>query len=383
MKIGIITWFDNLNYGTALQCYALQKYIKDNFECDVSVINYLPTNSDYIRRPSQKFEHLVYKIVSRIKETVYNDSNEYKNLINSTFSKEFAQKEKSFNEFLSNISFTKKIHSEYDFENLENNFDLFICGSDQIWNPTILNKRYYLDFVKKKPKIAYAVSFGIGYLPKYSHRYIAQYLKNFKAVGLRESTCRIQLQQVSQNQNISVVCDPTFLLDSDCWKSLQSKRLKKNKYFVSYFLGNTRISKKAMNFVSDKLGIENVILPFTKYMLNFSDKKSVSYGPSEFLDLISNAEFILTDSFHAVCFSLIFEKNFCVLPKHSNSNPFRQNSRIENLLKTVGLSNRLTYKVDEIGDIIFTPIDYSSVRVELQKHINFSKQFLNDNIDRG
>lgn len=101
---------------------------------------------------------------------------------------------------------------------------------------------------------------------------------------------------------------------------------------------DTSISKNAMKMVSNKLGIENVILPFTKYMLKNADKNCVSYGPSEFLDLICNAEFILTDSFHAVCFSLIFEKDFCVLPKHSKSNPFRQNSR-------KALSKRTIYRL--------------------------------------
>lgn len=381
MKIAIITWFSNLNYGTALQCFALQKYLKDKYACEVEIINYSPLNSDYIKPSSQKFDHFIYKAVNKIKKSIYDDSVEYDRLLNSQFSTELSQKKKAFDNFLKNIVFTKNITENKDFSSLENQFDLFICGSDQIWNPTILNGRFYLDFVTKKPKIAYAVSFGISYLPKYSHNYITNFIADFKAIGLRESTCLDELRKITDNKNISVVCDPTFLLDADLWKSFKSDRIKDNRYIVTYFLGDTKISKKALNIFNEKFKTDNVILPSTKYMLEKANSKNVEYGPAEFLDLISNAEFVLTDSFHAVCFSLIFEKNFCVLPKHSKENPFKQNSRIESLLKISGLSERFVQNENEIKEILNTPINYQQVKTKLNQYILNSKEFLDKNIN--
>lgn len=383
MKIGIITWFDNLNYGTALQCFAMQKYLKNSFNADVFIINYHPSDSDYIKPLSQKKEHIFYKIGNKIKEAIYSDSKAYNKSINSTYAEELAKKRKSFSDFLSNVSFTEEITSENDFNKLEKNIDLFICGSDQIWNPNILNGRYYLNFVKNKLKIAYAVSFGIGYLPKYSHKYIEYFLKDFNAIGLRETTCKKQLQTITQNNNIEVVCDPTFLLETECWKKLKSNKLTNDKYFVSYFLGDTSISKKAIKTAEKELGINNIILPATNNMLKKANRENITYGPAEFLELIYNSEFVLTDSFHAVCFSLIFEKNFCVLPKHRKSNPFKQNSRIESLLNIVGLSDRLIYNLNDFEKLLNSPVDYSDVRTKLNKYINSSKQFLDNNIDRG
>lgn len=381
MKIGILTWFDNLNYGTALQCFALQKYIKDNFDADAVILNYSPSDSDYIRPLSQKKEHIFYKIACKLKEAFYNDSKEYNKSIKSTYAKESAQKKKSFSDFLSNVSFTEKITNDNDLKNIEKDIDLFICGSDQIWNPNILNGRYYLNFVKDKPKIAYAVSFGIGYLPKYSHQYISDFIKDFKAIGLRETTCKTQLKEITSNKNIDVVCDPTFLLEAEYWKTLKSEKLVDGKYFVSYFLGDTNISKKAIMTAEKELGINTFILPATNYMLEKAERKNITYGPAEFLEAIYNTEFVLTDSFHAVCFSLIFEKNFCVIPKHGKSNPFRQNSRIESLLDIVGLSDRFIYNLNDFEKILNSSIDYSDVRIKLKKYINSSKQFLDKNIN--
>ncbi|MDD6728008.1 MAG: polysaccharide pyruvyl transferase family protein [Eubacteriales bacterium] len=381
MEIAVITWFSNLNFGTALQAQALQDYLKSHSDTDVKLINYLPSESNILQSVDKKTEHIVFKVFNKIKEKIHNDNEIYNNLLSGKFKNFFEKKKENFDVFMSEIDFTEEVSSKEDFKKIADSFDTFICGSDQIWNPQILDKNYYLDFVHGKNKIAYAASFGIGYLPDYSKPYIKEYLSDFKAIGLRENTCKDELCAITQRDDISVVCDPTLLFDKEYWsKKGNTSVVPKEKYFVTYFLGSSSIVPDAVKKVQDTLKIKNVVLPSTEYTLNICDKENISYGPSEFISLIENAEFVLTDSFHATCFSVIFGKKFCVLKKHSQSNPFRQNSRIESFLSTLGISERLVQKNSSIFEFLAEDIDYVKVYEKLDEFRESSKKFIERNV---
>lgn len=377
MKIGIITWFENLNFGTALQAYALQKYLKDNYNCDVSIINYSACKENSLNSFEQKTEHLIYKIYRNIKNRIYDSYKRYDELLDTVYIDEKNKRIDGFNSFLSNISFTEKICSKEDFEALNDYFDFFICGSDQIWNPTILDGHYYLNFVKDKPKISYAASFGIDYLPNYSKPYIADYLKDFKAISLRESTCKSELEKLIKKE-VFVVCDPTFLISPDHWRSIASENKSKEKYFVTYFLGDTKLERKAFDTAKKVLKIKNLIIPCTEYAINRSQKENIGFDPKDFISIIHNSEFVLTDSFHAVCFSIMLQKNFCVLKKQSNTNPYKQNSRIESLLAILGLSEHIADNEIQIKEIMKKTIDYKSVNQKLEKYIQDSENYIKE-----
>lgn len=378
MKIAIITWFENLNFGTALQAYALQKYIKDNFNAEVSLINYSPNRKDQLHSFKQKTHRLTYRILKKIKCCFHDEYKRYDKLMETTYLKEKKEREALFNSFLfESITLTEPVKNENDFKKLNDNFDLFICGSDQIWNPINLNGIYFLNFVKSKNKFSYAASFGINYIPKYAEEYIYEYLKDFKGISLRESTCKAELERITRKK-VSVVCDPTFLISPDVWKKLQNNRSYNKKYFVTYFLGDTKFNRKAIKLAENKFDLFNLIIPNTEYAVKISKKENISMGPKDFISAIYNSEFVLTDSFHAVCFSIIFKKNFCVLEKQKSSNPFRQNSRIESLLAILGLSDRFVKTTSQLEKIMSTPIDYSSVNKKLENYIEESKCFLGD-----
>lgn len=381
MNIAIITWYDNLNFGTALQAYALQNYLKQSFNANVKLIAYKPNKDNILQSKEKKMEHIVFKTCQKIKNFIYDDSKLFAEKLNTQLKKENDLKKENFRDFLSNISFTDEVKSADDFAKLNAQFDIFICGSDQIWNPQILDKNYYLAFAKNKIKIAYAASFGISYIPDYAKSYIKSYLDDFRAIGLRESTCKNELSAITGRSDINVVCDPTLLYDKEFWHTMGNNKLNSGeKYFTTYFLGDSQVIRSSAQKVQNTLGIKNIIIPATNFMADIAPSENIAFGPADFISLIENSEFVLTDSFHAVCFSIIFQKNFCVLKKHSQNNPFRQNSRIESLLDLLGLRERLVDNIDEMNKIIHKPIDYTAVHQRLSQFITSSKQFLENNI---
>ncbi len=381
MKIAIITWFDNLNFGTALQAFALQNYLKTNYAADVKLIKYSPDPSNQLHSFAQKTEHIGYKIYLKIKSRIYDSYKRYDELLDTVYKNERDKRSGNFKSFMQkNIVLTDTVRSGEDFKRLCSEFDFFICGSDQIWNPMILDSHYFLDFVSGKPKISYAASFGIDYIPDFAKKYIREYLSDFRSVSLRESHCINELEGII-GKKVTHVCDPTFLLDSEQWRSMEGDRITDERYFAVYFLGDTRFGRNALDFAQKHFSFESVILPCTEYAINHSDRKNITFSPEDFISIIDNSEFVLTDSFHAVCFSIMLEKNFCVIKKHSQSNPFKQNSRIESLLSVLGLNERLVDNEDELNRLIDADIDYTSVKPRLAAYIKASKEFLEESIN--
>lgn len=379
MKIGIITWYGNLNYGSALQAFALQKYLKDTFGADVELIDYKCLSGDVVCNFQKKAEHFAYKTFEKIEHRLNKNKYNYDERLKTEFENEYEEKKRNFDKILNGIKFTKAINGQTDLQNC-NNFDLLICGSDQIWNPQLLDMNYFLAFGRNVKKLAYAASFGIDYIPKYSQPLIKSWLKDFSAVGLRENTCLPALKKITGRNEITTVCDPCLLYTASEWESFFSTDLKRKNYFVTYFLGINELGHYAVNRLKNKLSIPDVVLPATSKGLDECEKESITYGPAEFIYLINNAEFVVTDSFHAVIFSLIFEKDFCVVYKHKKTNPFNQNSRIDYILSKVGLSNRIATNEKSVERIINTKIDYSLCRKKIDEFIKHSKDFLKDNI---
>jgi len=266
-----------------------------------------------------------------------------------------------------------------DIDNARDKFDIFICGSDQIWNPQIIDKNFYLAFADGKRKISYAASTGINYIPDYAKKCLTEYLKDFEAISLREPDCRKDIEKIS-GKNASVVCDPTFLLSANEWRTIaDTTRIPSEKYALSYFLGDDKRNIFAYN-ATDNLNIKNVILPTSTEMFDKSEKKNYTISPADFLALEDNSEFIITDSFHAICFAIIFKKNFCVVTKHRESNPFNQNSRVLHLLSKAGLTDRLAKNESDIKRLFNEGIDYDAVYKRLSGFIDDSKKFLDKHI---
>lgn len=299
MKVGILTFHDAHNYGAVLQAYALKKYIQ-KLGYEVKIINY------------------------------------HHETIPDGYPKEDNEKRwEKFNKFIKTlIDNEEKVYTkEEDLEQLD--IDFWICGSDQIWNTEItrgFNRGFFLDFKTNGKKISYAVSMGIPELPKEYEQKFKESLEKLDEISVREESLK-QYAEKFVDKKIEITLDPTLLLDvSDYEKLLVENSY--GQYVLIYALGpDERLIKIAKKIAKEKK-VEIIELN-DKAKKDYFCKQISDASPEEFLSLIKNAKAVITNSFHGTIFSIIFKKEFYTITR------FNRNSRMENILKIVGMEDRL------------------------------------------
>ena len=367
MKVAIITLTDGQNYGNRLQNYALQKTLTE-LGAEVQTLNhYTYKDQKGIKR---------FKKISKDFIKLFLKSYKHKRL-----------RVKRFKRFKKNYSFYSKIslHDNYLILDLKDKYDYFVVGSDQVWNAgfrivsdDILN--YLLFFADNKQRIAYAASFGTEKIPTGYEKYFKNELPKFKAISVRENSGKKIVAECGSTA--TVVLDPTLLVDAEHWKKIARKPtyVSDAPFVVTYFLGgrdaelNEYISKIASDKIVYNLEIETA-------QINAIDSVEVfATAPDEFVWLISHAEIILTDSFHATVFSILFHKPFCVFERKATYECYKMGSRLDTLLEMFHLEKYRdaqksfsiipeTYETTEIDHIL---------NIEREKSISFLKNALSN-----
>ena len=231
----------------------------------------------------------------------------------------------------------------YTWSNLQklghnNRYKAFLCGSDQVWNGTTLypDPLYYLEFAPKNKRVAFSPSFGCSEIPKYNRKIIAKKISNFNAISTREEEgCKI-VNELTGKQAISLV-DPTLMIDKHEWCNLftLNVRLVSTSYILVYFLDEpTNKAKDYISQLKEQLSIDIIGIPYD-FIKNISDK-TMDAGPEEFLNLVYNAKYVITDSFHGTAFSLNFGTPFATFDRNYGKNS-NQSSRITSLLNKVNM----------------------------------------------
>lgn len=381
-KVGIITMYHGSNnYGGVLQAYALQKAIeKLGYDCE-QISFARKSNKNFFNKFKSRcdvnniFFALNWAVnrankvaISKIAKAIY--QNEYNTDIKIRIER--------FNKYRKDIP-----HSEvYTSENITeciNLYDVFICGSDQIWKPGVVCREYLLEFVPDtKKKISYAASISKNSLSKDESDYLVNGITKLNAVSVREQQA-VQLIREYIDKKIEWVVDPTLLLSKDEWEKECSKLDIKDDYIFCYLLGFDKKQRKVIEKLAKAEGMKIVTIPFADGKYNFMDKKfgDIHYsnaGPNEFLSLIKNAKLVITDSFHATVFSNIFETDFYVLERTEETS---MNTRITSLLNMFGLEKRFIQKYDDI--LKYEAIDFKR-RKEYGRFIKESNEFLKKNI---
>lgn len=340
-KVAILSWYNYDNYGTVLQAYALERVI-DNAGYDSCHINYSP-----YKRPDISYtENLLKKSIKKLKEKV--EGRAVKDTERTQKYIEFRRKY---------LKLTDKCLIFSDFDKLNDQFDAFVVGSDQIWSPYFFDERYYLDFVRDDyKKIAYAPSLGVTDIPyAYLKDLYKKNLDTFSFLSVREQQGARILSNIL-GEKIPFVLDPVFLLPLQEWETLASLKERKEKdYILCYFLGNNKKQIKKAKKYAQKVKKKLIVIPINRNAVDENTEYSV--GPLEFLSLIKNASVIFTDSFHGMAFSIIFCKEFYVFERFKNSDCGSQNSRIYNSIDLFMLADRLVGK--KIRDC--ESIDYNAV----------------------
>ena len=366
-KIGIMTWFSYNNYGTVLQVYATSKFI-EKLKYEPQIINYLPK----VRR-TNLFDIKISQIAKKVYE--YKHKNKY---IETT--KKITNKSVNFKN--DNLKLTKSCNSEIDLIEASKEQLAVICGSDQIWSPISFDKHYFLDFVDKNKKIAYAPSFGVSKIPENLTDKITELINDFEFLSSRELKGQEIVKKLTHKE-AKLVVDPTLLLNKEEWKKELNLKKKENNYIVCYFLGNQKEYYSAAKEIAKKLNSEIIIIPGNIHYLDKDKYKHLNIcGPKEFVELIMNAKFVLTDSYHGMLFSINFNKDFLIFKRFKDNKKSSQNSRIYTILKEYNLSNRMYNKKMAINDLLNSKIDYKNINKILLSKREKSIEYLSNAIKK-
>ena len=368
MKVGIITFQRVNNYGAVLQSYALQQIIcRLGVECET--IDYQRGNlKDVICWQKNKVMSLLKGQPDR---QLYTNIEFLKMFYLEVFFNKLV--DDKFKKFRLRNQYSKPV-TKRNIKQLNDKYDLFIAGSDQVWNcgRVNLDATYLLDFVSdKNKKGSYAASFGIKDIPqKYKDKYVKS-LRDYKYLSVREQD-GIRLLKELVHREASLVLDPTLLLDASEWKVVESNPIEKDKYILIYQLGESPTLIQFAKELAKKTGYKILTVPYPVKDKEIKWCKGI--GPEEWLALFHNAEYIVTNSFHGVAFSINFEKQFFVEITGQRVRA-GMGSRIENILDMFELHNRLL----ENGKIQSSvDIDYRPVSEKLTKYREQSIGYIKD-----
>lgn len=301
-KIAIVT-INSQNYGNRLQNFALQ-FILENLGYDITTLK--RQNYDWsFKFKLKNYLHYIWKT-------------------NNTT---------QFFKFNKLIKWSKGIYSN-NFKYLNNKFDYFIAGSDQVWNPVYSftgTELDFLTFAESNKRIAYAASFGVSKIPTEKVNEYKNKLEGFEKISVREDAGATIIQKLNGKQ-VPVVLDPTMLLTANQWRKIEKKpsNMPSGKYTLVYSVES--MSDELKRIVNEERK-KNLVIDVKKML-----GKEFAVGPAEFLYLIDHADKILTDSFHGTVFSILFHTPFVIC----NRDGINMNSRIETLLNTCELSEEIT-----------------------------------------
>lgn len=364
-KIGILTLlYNNYNYGGVLQAYALARFIC-GLGYEAKVVLYSGENNVvYQSRKDKLSQYSVGEIAKRLLLKVESKlaGRKIQDIINK-------RKELILRFEKENIPCTS-VFSDEDLGLLDEQFDYFVSGSDQVWNPNCAFLLFLQGFTENDgKKISYAASISRSVLSEHERNVLIPYISRFKAVSVREKTAKKLLTDCGI-KSVEVVVDPTFLITKQEWESLLGTSKARRKYVFCYFFSDSiKYREKIYNFCKDK-NLDLLYLPYAKQVYVSTDnagrgERINEAGPIEFLKLIHDAEYVFTDSFHGVALSINFEKQFFAFKRDKKNSAASMNSRIYDVLDLFGLSDRLIDSNDNIDDTSKKIIDYDKVQTVL------------------
>lgn len=374
-KVALLTCFLD-NYGACLQALALQKSI-ENLGIDCDIIAYIEPAGYCKEDFSTSFKERIRENIWVLLKILEKKKSYEKHVLHHAF-KRYRNSYLKF-ECIGNSKEVKTYCSFEELESLSETYDAFVCGSDQIWNPTLYaqnNPAYFLRFAGDKKRIAYAPSIGLPELPdEYTETFIS-YVNDFDHVSVREKQGAKIIMDLC-NREAKVVLDPTLLIGHDFWLSLLESKYKKpfKKYIFCYIFSNKQKYNDYLKKIQKETKLPIIYMGVSNLSYDGLDAlKKETVGPLEFLQLLKNAEYVITDSFHGTAFSLIFNKDFYVFKRERVGEVINMFSRIESILSSVNLEDRLV-SIDEPFEIKES-INYMMVNNKLEQLRKSSLEYL-------
>ena len=383
-KIGILTFHRSLNYGSALQAWALSYTIQGLCQDESEIIDYVP---NYYKEQYGMFWLPVSK--KKIKYDILH-------LLMLPF---FLRRKRDFSKFcrlklpLSN----ERIISKERLEEYALQYKTIICGSDQIWNPRAIDfdEAFFLPEVKNTKKISYAVSVGDADLEEAGKDYLRKCILDFDYLSTREASSTQKVKRfIEKEKRVETVLDPTFLVSKSEYEMI----------FTDVDINNNNVFKPKEPYIFfysvhlEKESMDDAIAVGHRYQLPIYTMVSGAgtfgflkkgrqlrickgdVGPCGFLYMLKNAEYVITDSFHGTAFSIIFEKNFISINIRKANGELKNDERINHIIHTLNLADRFITS-EELSDFDFqSNIDYSTIKGSLNNEVVKAIKYLKEAI---
>ena len=351
-KAGIVTlYYNNINYGGMLQAAATVKML-ENIGVNAEQISYQKNGNhiqqtSLLKRMSQYSPLKLVKLVFDRLHWIYIDFRD-KSILKKN-SNNLIIRRNAFLNFMESIPHTQLVDDSSIYQ-LDDNYDFYVSGSDQVWNPAHWSNTFFLKFTDKK-KMSYAASLGVDNLSQCDSKVFKEGISDIDIITVRENSAK-ELVEKYTDKTAKVVLDPTLMLKKTDWEQYEKPYDVNEKYILCYLLGKNKQQHKLIRKFAKEKSLKIVYLPFSQRQECYKDKdfgdiRLYDVGPAEFLYLIHNAQYVVTDSFHAVVFSLIYNKEFYVLNRYYGGR-VTDNGRVLTLLSTVNLQDRFVLNKTDI-----------------------------------
>lgn len=372
-SIGIIThYYNSKNYGGVLQAYALCRLLKNQHY-----------DAEQIQFDKQKGQTIKHWLGDQYRKCLlFFAKIKYREIY-----KQIGRRERAFKAFRERqIPHSEKVFSQSTLKDLAKEYKIFITGSDQVWHPNAVCDAYLLDFgVEKIHKMSYAASIAKESLTECERKRYQKALMDYSAISVREKDAVGILQPIAPVK-VQWVVDPVFLLRKTEWERLIDRKPIPDPYILCYFLGSNDSARELAQEYARKKNLKLKSIAFAdgkvdQSELHFEDEKIADASPETFLELIHDADMIVTDSFHAMAFSLLFEKQFFVFERGNGSS---MGSRIVSLAELFGVLDHFCNTEDKMTCSYMekiAAIDYSKKFSRFETMRTESIAFLLDGIN--
>lgn len=353
-SVGIVTWHCMLNVGSNLQAYGLFSAI-EKLGYRASFINY--------RLPRQREN----PVIAKAKDLFSYVADSHPDFVPARFH----YGARSFQRQL--FRQTKAAYCEEDLAPFGMSFDVYVSGSDQIWNPKKFDPVYMLSFVRNgKPKMSYASSVGAESIPDELKVQYKELLSDYRHISVREDNASAYLSDLLCKEVLHVL-DPCFLLEEVEWHALERQLYAPDRYVFCYLIGKNEKYRRDIVELAKRSGLQMVAYTWDSRDAEWADIYHSRLDPREFIYLLRNADVVMTDSYHGMVFSLIFERQFVPFLRFSRADAKNENSRVFSLLRQLSLTDLL---VDEEKAVAWPSIDYARVCTRLGGLKERSREYL-------
>lgn len=376
---GVCLKYTQNNYGSKLQALATVKTFEE-LEIDYEIIRYNKKTLDFVIKTLPRFFNFVFlnDRYDQIQRHI-----QFKR--HPEILKQVEIRQKAFGAY--DHLFTRHLSENYSSYNAlkrkcAEKYDGVITCSDQLWSPSALGSGFYnLMFVPENlPKISWASSFGVSKIPWYQVGRTRKFLNRIEFISMRENRGAEIVKELT-NKQVPILMDPVFVFNKEKWQQIVGcQEPEWEDYIFCYFLGSNLEHRKAAKRLAEQTGLKIVTLRhldrYNAYDENFGDYAPYDVDPNRFLNILRNAKYVCTDSFHGTAFSIIFEKKFLTFDRYNNSSSNSKNSRIESVCENLGLNDRRYSNQKDIFGAINQDIDYLKVSKKVSQYRENTLEFL-------